>query len=372
MVRGGKHLAYCFVASCLDVGGDRPGGGRRDAVRRVDGHGRSRGGGVGRRDRRHTDPGAVPGLGGNAARRGEDRLSLALRGRAPLDPLHRRRVEGRRDARGGVGGPRHRVGHRPARQARVAPLHRRGGAGVRHGDRRRAGRPQGGGHPRAGRRQLWFRRHDPPDERLRPPADLVARDRGGVLWLHRGTGSSSRVGYESRVRVGGGWNTYTRFSGGSDLTGDGRADLVAVDKAGDLYLYKGTGDTSAPFAPRRKTGYGWGIYNRITAVGNVGGGPAGDLVARDKDGVLWLYLGRGDGTFAPRTKIGGGWNAYADVVGIGDGNKDGRPDLYARTAQGAAYFYAGTGDWKAPFRARTSTGAGAGRSWAGEPYQQVS
>ncbi|MEU6625022.1 VCBS repeat-containing protein [Streptomyces litmocidini] len=203
-------------------------------------------------------------------------------------------------------------------------------------------------------------------------ADLVARDRGGVLWLHRGTGSSSRVGYESRVRVGGGWNTYARFSGGSDLTGDGRADLVAVDKAGGLYLYKGTGDTSAPFAPRRETGYGWGIYNRITAVGNVGGGPAGDLVARDKDGVLWLYLGRGDGTFAPRTKIGGGWNAYADVVGIGDGNKDGRPDLYARTAQGAAYFYAGTGDWKAPFRARTSTGAGAGRSWAGEPYQQVS
>ncbi|UZX22469.1 FG-GAP repeat domain-containing protein [Streptomyces tanashiensis] len=203
-------------------------------------------------------------------------------------------------------------------------------------------------------------------------ADLVTRDRDGVLWLHRGTGSQTRVGYESRVRIGGGWNTYTEFTGGSDLTGDGRADLVAADKAGDLWLYRATGSTAAPFEARRKIGHGWGFYNQLTAVGNIAGAPAGDLVARDTAGVLWLYLGRGDGTFAPRTKIGGGWNAYADVVGIGDGNKDGRPDLYARTAVGAAYFYAGTGDWKVPFKARTTTEAGTGESWGGNPVQQVS
>ncbi|MEU7385089.1 FG-GAP repeat domain-containing protein, partial [Streptomyces tanashiensis] len=114
------------------------------------------------------------------------------------------------------------------------------------------------------------------------------------------------------------------------------------------------------------------FYNQLTAVGNIAGAPAGDLVARDTAGVLWLYLGRGDGTFAPRTKIGGGWNAYADVVGIGDGNKDGRPDLYARTAVGAAYFYAGTGDWKVPFKARATTQAGAGKDSLGRVYHQVS
>ncbi|MEV4427595.1 VCBS repeat-containing protein [Streptomyces sp. NPDC049602] len=204
-------------------------------------------------------------------------------------------------------------------------------------------------------------------------ADLVARDRDGVLWLHRGRAADSpyRNGFESRVRIGGGWNAYAQLTGGSDLTGDGRADLVAVDKVGDLYLYKATGSTTAPFEPRKKIGFGWGIYNQITATGNIGGGAAGDLVARDRDGVLWLYLGRGDGTFAPRTRIGGGWNVYADVVGIGDGNKDGRPDLYARTAAGA-FFYAGTGDYKAPFKARTATDAGAGTSTLGQPYNQVS
>ncbi|MGW4745481.1 FG-GAP repeat domain-containing protein [Streptomyces sp. NPDC004290] len=205
-------------------------------------------------------------------------------------------------------------------------------------------------------------------------ADLVARDRDGVLWLHRGTGSQSRVGYEPRVRIGGGWNTYTQLTGGSDLTGDGRPDLVATDRAGDLWLYRATGSTTAPFEARRKIGHGWGIYDRITATGNIGGGTAGDLVARDKAGTLWLHLGRGDGTFAPRTVIGGGWKVYADVVGIGDGDKDGRPDLYARSSTGApaAYFYAGTGDWKAPFEPRATTEAGTGESWGGGVVQQVS
>ncbi|WP_432060659.1 FG-GAP repeat domain-containing protein [Streptomyces sp. S1] len=205
-------------------------------------------------------------------------------------------------------------------------------------------------------------------------ADLVARDKDGVLWLHRGRAADKpgQTGFDSRVRIGGGWNTYTELTGGSDLNGDGRPDLVAVDKAGDLYFYASTGDTAAPFAPRRKVGHGWGIYNQITAAGNIGGAGAGDLVARDKDGVLWLYLGKGDGTFAARTRIGGGWNAYADVVGIDDGDKDGRPDLYARTADGAAYFYAGTGDYKAPFRARATTEAGVAVGGSQGPVGQVS
>ncbi|MFF3602957.1 FG-GAP repeat domain-containing protein [Streptomyces sp. NPDC002463] len=200
--------------------------------------------------------------------------------------------------------------------------------------------------------------------------DTVTRDRDGGLWLHQGVlGGPSRP-FEPRIRIGGGWNTYAQLTGGSDLTGDGRADLVAVDKAGDLYLYKSTGSATAPFEPRKKIGFGWGIYNQLTATGQIGGNPTGDLVARDKDGVLWLYLGKGDGTFAPRTRIGGGWGVYADVVGIGDGNKDGRPDLYARTAAGAAYFYTGTGDYKVPFKPRVAIEAG--KAPAGTVYDQVS
>ncbi|WP_282694899.1 VCBS repeat-containing protein [Streptomyces sp. CC208A] len=183
--------------------------------------------------------------------------------------------------------------------------------------------------------------------------DLVARDRDGVLWLYRGTGDG-KAPFATRTRIGGGWNTYVHLAGGSDLTGDGRPDLVATDKSGRLWMYRGTGSASAPFATRRLIGSGgWGVYNQLTATGNIGGAAPGDLVARDKDGVLWLYLGKGDGTFAPRTRIGGGWGGYKELIGSGDVNKDGRPDLYVTFQEygsPAAGLYRGTGAWRTPFR----------------------
>ncbi|MFF3840094.1 FG-GAP repeat domain-containing protein [Streptomyces sp. NPDC001930] len=175
-------------------------------------------------------------------------------------------------------------------------------------------------------------------------ADIVARDRTGVLWLYQGTGHT----LAPRVPVGGGWQIYHQITGGSDLNGDGRPDLLATDKAGVLWLYKGTGSATAPFAPRTRIGGGWGIYNRITATENIGGAPAGDLVARDASGVLWLYLGKGDGTFASRTRISDNWNPFLPL-GVGDADRDGRPDLVGIESGGGVYFAEGTGDWKAPF-----------------------
>ncbi|MEU2230163.1 FG-GAP repeat domain-containing protein [Streptomyces vietnamensis] len=180
-------------------------------------------------------------------------------------------------------------------------------------------------------------------------ADLLGRDRTGALWYYRGTGHS----FAPRTKVGSGWQIYDKLTAGSDLTGDGRPDLLATDRSGVLWLYKATGNEQAPFAPRKKIGGGWGGYNRLTATGNLAGGPTGDLVARDASGVLWLYLGKGDGTFAVRTRISGGWNQYTDLVGIGDADKDGRADLLAVDHRGTttdgADIYRGTGDYRAPF-----------------------
>ncbi|MCB8907989.1 MULTISPECIES: VCBS repeat-containing protein [unclassified Streptomyces] len=183
-------------------------------------------------------------------------------------------------------------------------------------------------------------------------ADVLGRDRYGVLWQHLGTGDV-RKPFAPRTRVGTGWQAYRLLTGGSDLTGDGRPDLVGVDNAGVQWLHKGTGNWSKPFAGRVKVGGGWGVYNLVTATGNLAGGPAGDHVARDKDGVLWLHLGKGDGTFAPRTRIGGGWNRYATITAVGDIDGDGRPDLFAAGGAGAEddalAVYQGTGRWATPF-----------------------
>ncbi|MBT2443939.1 VCBS repeat-containing protein [Streptomyces sp. ISL-36] len=201
--------------------------------------------------------------------------------------------------------------------------------------------------------QIYDRVAAPGNLDASPYADIIGRDRNGALWFYSGTGH----GLAARKQIGTGWQIYDRITGGSDLTGDGRADLVATDKAGGLWLYPGTGNANAPFSARKKIGTGWGIYNQITATGNIAGAPAGDLVARDKDGVLWLYLGKGDGTFAPRTRVGAGWDRYTDIVGVGDTDRDGRPDLVVQGVMGGSHetlaLHKGTGDWRAPFGSRT-------------------
>ncbi|MFF1506134.1 FG-GAP repeat domain-containing protein [Streptomyces sp. NPDC058326] len=181
-----------------------------------------------------------------------------------------------------------------------------------------------------------------------PYADVVARDKEGVLWLYSGTGHS----LSPRVRIGSGWGVYTTFAAGSDLTGDGRPDLVATDTAGVLWLYKATGDAAKPFESRVRVGGGWNTYDLLTAPGDLGGAKSGDLLARDRSGDLWLYLGKGDGTFAPRTKVGGGWGQFRYIVNIGDVDRDGRADLLAESGSPESsllHVYKGTGDWKAPF-----------------------
>ncbi|GGP33813.1 FG-GAP repeat domain-containing protein [Streptomyces melanogenes] len=183
-----------------------------------------------------------------------------------------------------------------------------------------------------------------------PAGDLIARDASGVLWLYQGDGAGN---FTARVKVGAGWQIYNKLAGGSDLTGDGRPDLLATDTSGVLWLYKGTGSASAPFATRTRVGGGWQIYNQITAVGNIAGGPAGDLVARDASGVLWLYQGNGTGNFTSRVRIGGGWNAFSQLVGAGDVTGDGRPDLIAYGPNGT-YVYQSTGSTTALFSRQTT------------------
>ncbi|MEV7534456.1 hypothetical protein ACIQNV_34315 [Streptomyces hydrogenans] len=91
-----------------------------------------------------------------------------------------------------------------------------------------------------------------------------------------------------------------------------------------------------------------GTARLATAVGNIAGASGGDLLARDKDGVLWLYLGKGDGTFTARRQIGGGWQQFTDLAPFGDRNEDGRIDLYTIGTKGSR-IYPTTGTVDRPY-----------------------
>lgn len=189
--------------------------------------------------------------------------------------------------------------------------------------------------------------------------DVVARDGNGVLWYYTGTGNITSP-FAPRTKVGGGWQSYTLITGAGDLTGDGRADLVARDRDGVLWLYRATGNPAAPFAPRTKIGGGWQIYTDLTGGTDLTGDGKPDLLARDRDGVMWLYKATGNpaAPFASRIKVGGGWNTYTRILATGDTTGDGKADLIGVDRDGGLWHYRGTGDPAAPFAGRVKIGTG--------------
>ncbi|CAG6394882.1 N-acetylmuramoyl-L-alanine amidase [Actinacidiphila cocklensis] len=120
----------------------------------------------------------------------------------------------------------------------------------------------------------------------------------------------------TRTRICAGWNIYNTLAGAGDLTGDGRADLVGRDASGVLWLYKGTGNATTPYANRTRIAGGWNLYNTLVGAGDLNEDGKADLVGRDASGVLWLYKGTGNATapYANRTRIGGGWNVYNTLI----------------------------------------------------------
>ncbi|MFF3840095.1 FG-GAP repeat domain-containing protein [Streptomyces sp. NPDC001930] len=155
----------------------------------------------------------------------------------------------------------------------------------------------------------------------------------------------------------------TRKAGLHDYDDNGAPDLLSRDASGRLWrdeVRKTSSSADYWSLESKLVGGGWNGYDQIEAVGNVAGAPAPDMVARDASGVLWLYLGKGDGTFASRTRIGAGWNGYNKITGGSDLNGDGWSDLLATDASGVLWAYQGTGNWSSPFRGRTKVGGGWG------------
>ncbi|MFF4157443.1 FG-GAP repeat domain-containing protein [Streptomyces sp. NPDC001678] len=143
--------------------------------------------------------------------------------------------------------------------------------------------------------------------------ELVGRDAAGALWVYETRSDGTLT---TRVKIGNsGWNRFDCIGGRGDFTGDGKGDLIARDASGTLYIYPGTGDAAAEAAlsTRITVSSGWGDYRILVSTGDNDGDGKPDLIGTDKAGLLWLFKGTGDpkAPFAPRVQIGnGGWGAF--------------------------------------------------------------
>ncbi|WP_223936942.1 FG-GAP-like repeat-containing protein [Arthrobacter sp. StoSoilB5] len=174
-------------------------------------------------------------------------------------------------------------------------------------------------------------------------ADVLARDTHGALWLYPTSGTG---GWLAPERVGQGWNSMTSIVAAGDFNTGGRADVLARDGDGALWLYAGNG--SGGWLPRVQVGQGWQSMTALVGPGDFDGDGFPDVLARDPAGVLWLYPGNGIGGWFGRLQVGQGWNVMTTILGCGDFTADTEPDVLARDAAGLLWIYPGdgSGGWK--------------------------
>ena len=141
----------------------------------------------------------------------------------------------------------------------------------------------------------------------------------------------------------GGWRVekHPRFV--SDLTGNGRLDLIGFGDGGVFVaLNNGNGTFQAPKLVLKGFGYnagGWRVEKHPRFIADLTGNKAGDIVGFGNNGV-YVAINNGDGTFQPAKKViddfaydAGYWrvekhlrflvdltgDGCADIVGFGEG-----------------------------------------------------
>ncbi|MGW1767335.1 FG-GAP repeat domain-containing protein [Streptomyces sp. NPDC002073] len=143
-------------------------------------------------------------------------------------------------------------------------------------------------------------------------ADLIARDpKTGALYLYA-TARSGSGGFAPKVSLGTSYKGFKKIVGAGDLNGDRIGDLLLQDASNELWRMYGKGDGT--FGARILLAKDWGgSYNALVGVNDLTGDGRADLVARDTSGRIWRFNGTGKGTFGARAQLGTGWQVYSGL-----------------------------------------------------------
>ncbi|MEU3921764.1 FG-GAP-like repeat-containing protein [Streptomyces sp. NPDC029004] len=173
---------------------------------------------------------------------------------------------------------------------------------------------------------------------------LVRMPSNGELRAYRTYCDSPPSPSNTYTSLGTAWAQFNVLTSPGDLTGDGRADLVARQAStGDMYLY--ADDGAGKLKARGRIGTNWKSYRAVFGAGDLNGDGIGDLLAVDGANQLWRYDGTAAGMVKPRVLVfGNNWGTGRNVfVGVGDITGDGKADLVSRNAAGDLLRNSGNG-----------------------------
>ncbi len=167
--------------------------------------------------------------------------------------------------------------------------------------------------------------------------DMIVIDKAKKVWL-RPLAEQGNDLPSKRIDVD--WSDAPFISAAGDADGDGIPDVYTTTKDGRLLFWKGTG--YGTFAAARQVGSGWVGYTAFVSGSDITGDGVPDLLARDDSGALWSYRGDGKGGFRDgRDYLGGGWDVMKTILMPGDFTGDGPGDILAADKSGVLWAYAG-------------------------------
>ncbi|GAA3068957.1 hypothetical protein GCM10017562_39650 [Streptomyces roseofulvus] len=185
--------------------------------------------------------------------------------------------------------------------------------------------------------------------------DLLAVDAAGAVSLYRGNGYGK---FGARTPgSGGAFPAGTLLVPFGDVNADGCADVLGR-VGGELRAYRpGCGKVVTASAPYTAIGSGWSQYDVLTSPGDVNGDGHADLIARQAGtGDMYFYAGTADHRLKTRVRIGTNWKLYKKITGAGDLDGDGRGDLLAVDGAGVLWSYFGTSTGGVTPRAKVGGG----------------
>ena len=150
--------------------------------------------------------------------------------------------------------------------------------------------------------------------------DILARTSDGKLLMYRGNGAGGFL-QPIAQQIGSGWQVFTALLAPFDWSGDGKPDILARDGDGKLFMYRGNGKGGFVTGQRELIGGGgWQAFTALFAGGDFSGDGRPDIIARDADGLLFMYRGNGRGGFitGQREQIGSGWSSLGALTLVWD------------------------------------------------------
>jgi hypothetical protein len=177
--------------------------------------------------------------------------------------------------------------------------------------------------------------------------DLTGDNRPDVVARSAGAGTASVFANVAGVRLSPAVsvvpNVMRTASLTRDLDGDGSPELVGATTTNRLNALPVHRQNW--FAPAKAGGAVLTGMDRVLVVGDWNSDGYVDTMARQSGtGKMWLYPGSASGVSAKRGGGWTGWKGRSHITAVGDFDGDGRPDLMGRVRSGAVYLFPGRGD----------------------------